>query len=422
MTDRSRLQPPESRRTRAQTRRAALAFALFLVTGCGRAADDVADAGPALLQPADVRILGSSRSLAVVQDLEVLPDGRVWVFNSVEPFFVGFRPDGTLLVEHGREGGGPEEFRAPRGFVTGGIDGEAWVFDAGRHSLVRVSRPDSAWAEMPLPRDSMPPGSLIGGRDLTDLRVRTARLGDEILMARTTGSLDAGVHAFWKAIWGADLLALDTRSGSVRAVISLADVLGDPAARLGPPVRFPPLPLWFRLWAVCADRVRVYDRLRMEVHSFTADGTEREATPLPAVPLDRVTHRQFARAVLGLLMAERLGTVGGVVSAADSARLLNEVLARAEGEPEQLAIYLPRYVDLRCADDGTLWLRPFDIDAGGLGGGPAWFRVQADGSADEIRLPDRFDAFRFTAYRIWGVQRDEFDVASVAWIEVPRQR
>ncbi len=385
--------------------------------GAGRiAGEDVA------LRPSDVHVFGTARSIAVVEDLEVLPDGRVWVLNSVEPFFVGFGPDGRLLGEHGHLGGGPEEFGAPVGFVTGGIDGEAWVFDGVRQAVIEVSRPDAPRSEIRLPRDSLPPGSLIGGRDLTDNRVRTARLGDEVLLARTTGSLRSGIFSFWRAIWGADLLALDPATGSVRKVISLADALGDPTPQLQTTGDSPPFPLWFRLWAVCSDRIRVYDRMRMEVRTFTSDGNELEATPLPRVELGRVTRRQFARAVLGLLVAERLGEVGGQVSAEDTTRLLNDVVGEVEGDPAVLAAFLPRYVDVRCAADGTLWLQPFDIEEGGLRGGRSWFRITTGDVVQKVRFPDRFDAFRFTPDRIWGVQRDELDVAALAWIEVSAAR
>jgi hypothetical protein len=36
-----------------------------------------------------------------------------------------------------------------------------------------------------------------------------------------------------------------------------------------------------------------------------------------------------------------------------------------------------------------------------------------------VRFPERFDALRFTSDRVWGVLRNELDVASVAWIEWP---
>jgi hypothetical protein len=50
------------------------------------------------------------------------------------------------------------------------------------------------------------------------------------------------------------------------------------------------------------------------------------------------------------------------------------------------------------------------------------YRITQDGVAQEIHFPNRFDVYRFISGRIWGVQRDEFDVASVAWIEVPGSR
>ncbi|MFW6085310.1 MAG: hypothetical protein ACODAA_08860, partial [Gemmatimonadota bacterium] len=56
---------------------------------------------------------------------------------------------------------------------------------------------------------------------------------------------------------------------------------------------------------------------------------------------------------------------------------------------------------------------------GGLEGGPAWLRITPDGDVHEIRLPGRFDALRFTRDRIWGVQRDTLNVASLAWIGLP---
>ena len=112
------------------------------------------------------------------------------------------------------------------------------------------------------------------------------------------------------------------------------------------------------------------------------------------------------------------------MSAADSAQILNEFLRGLDAPPAQLANVLPRYVDYRCDDEGTQWIQPFDIDTpgplmGGLRGGRVWLRISTDGETEEIRLPDSFDPYRFTPDKIWGVQRDEFDVASVAWIAVP---
>ncbi|MFW6201084.1 MAG: hypothetical protein ACOC8B_00780 [Gemmatimonadota bacterium] len=49
-------------------------------------------------------------------------------------------------------------------------------------------------------------------------------------------------------------------------------------------------------------------------------------------------------------------------------------------------------------------------------------RIRPDGAVREVRLPVRFDALSFTPERIWGVQRDRLDVASIAWIGLPGDR
>jgi hypothetical protein len=400
---------------------------LWAVIGCEAAPDNVVEglAAPTILQPSDVHELGTSASIADVEDLEVLSDGSIWVLNSVDPFFIGFDPDGNVLQEHGRRGGGPEEFSAPAGFVSGGLDGAAWTFDIRRHTLIEVSQPQSSQPQGPrseirIPADSIPPGTLRGGMNLMDMEVRTARMGDEVVVARSYGTMQSGMLNFWSSMWGADLLAFDPTTQAVRGVANLSEVLGDPSGEIEMTSGFPPFPLWYRLWAVCSDtELRVYDRLGNQVRTFASDGREIGAVPLPPNRLESVTDRQFVGAVFGLMLAERMGEVGGNTSPADSARLINEMLQEIEGEPEHLASFLPRYVDFRCTREGTVWIQPFDPDRGGLRGGLAWLRITADGATDEVHLPDRFDAYRFSGDRIWGIQRDEFDVATVAWIAVP---
>jgi len=180
-------------------------FALVTLAACDGAPANVASGvgSPTVLQASEVHVIGTSESIAVVEDLTVLSDGTVWVLNSVEPFFVGFGPDGDVLQVHGSRGGGPEEFRAPAGFVSGDIDGEAWVFDPIRHALIRISKPGT-WSEISLPTDSTPRGTLRGGMGFMNSRVRTARLGDEIILARSFALFIPGqIFSFWLSTWGA---------------------------------------------------------------------------------------------------------------------------------------------------------------------------------------------------------------------------
>jgi len=290
------------------------------------------------------------------------------------------------------------------------------VFDFIRHAFIRVSKPGAAWAQVAIPRDEIPPGTVRGGMSLMSSTVRVARLGDEIIFPWTTETLASGVSSYHRALLRAELAALDPRTGSVRKVVALGEVLDDPSQ--GFVATDGGFPLWYRLWAVCGDRLRVYDRVRNMLRGFTPTGEEVEPIDLPPVRLTEVTPVEFARAVFPLRQAEATGGVGIRLPAEDSTRLVNQLAQGLEGSPQELAAYLPRYVDFRCSDDGVMWLQPIDLEAGGLQGSSAWLRISPDGGAREIRLPERFDALRFRGNRIWGVQRDELDVGSVTWVEL----
>ncbi len=372
--------------------------------------------GPVTLAGADVQILGTSDAIASVKDLEVLPDGSVWLLNSLEPYFIGFRPDGSIAARHGEAGGGPNEFRTPVGLLAGGLNGEAWAFDYIRHAFIRISEPEEPWTQLDLPRDQVPAGSVRGGRSLMSQTVRTARLGDELVIPSSTATLQDGLPAYHSGLMLADLAAVDPRTGGVRTVVSLGDVLDDPSA--GFVATDGGFPLWYRLWAVCGDHLRVHDRVRNQLRGFVPSGQEIEAIDLPPVTLTAVTSQEFARAVFPLRQAEVTGGVGSRLTEQDSLRIITEMAQRLTGEPHELAVYLPRYVDFACSDAGVMWLQPIDIAAGGLQGGSTWLRIAPDGATRRVTLPPRFDPLRFVADRIWGVQRDDFDVASIAWIDL----
>jgi len=130
---------------------------------------------------------------------------------------------------YGTSGGGPEEFRSPAGLLQGGLDGEAWVFDFVRHAFIRVSEGDGAWAEVALPREDIPSGSVRGGMSLITSTVRTASLGDQLIVPWTTGTVESGIASYYMALLRANLAAVDPRTGSVHNVVSLGEVLEDPS-------------------------------------------------------------------------------------------------------------------------------------------------------------------------------------------------
>jgi hypothetical protein len=84
----------------------------------------------------------------------------------------------------------------------------------------------------------------------------------------------------------------------------------------------------------------------------------------------------------------------------------------------QMAPVMPEYADMQCVGD-VVWLQPLDVESGQMGRGPGWLRIEADGTIEPVELPDRFRPMRFTADRIWGVHKGDYDIESVAWIAAP---
>ncbi|MGD8602892.1 MAG: hypothetical protein PVF19_16180 [Gemmatimonadota bacterium] len=411
-------------------RRLAIAT-LILTAACDSAPSTVSNGSGevTVLDASDVHALGTSDLIALVEDLDVLPDGGVWVLNSIEPLFIRLDATGAVVGAYGRVGGGPREFGDPAGFVEGGIDGGTWILDYPRNVLREIAGTDLPARQLSLPPESLPPGTVFGTNPFR-AGVRTARLGNEVLIPRRGGYSASRPTAtgVWAGIWTADIVALDVGGGGARDFLSLREVLGDPTGQFSVEGSGVSFPFWYRLLTVCSDdELRVYDRLQNQVRRFDREGAELGAVALPPVASTSVSRREFAIAAFDLPASAQIGEVpaGGVqMSAADSARILNDFLSRVTLGGAELANLLPRYVDLRCDSEGTQWIHPFDIDApgsafGGLRGGRVWLRTRADGRTDRVRLPDRFDVYRITPDRIWGVQRNELDVATVAWIETP---
>ena len=388
------------------------------LAGCESASVEVSLGVPIELSESAIEILGRSDSLTVVRDLELAGDGSVWMLNSAEPFFVGLGPGGEPLGTHGVPGRGPYDFPRPAGFVTGGWQREVWAFDLVRHAMIRISQPDAEWTEISLRSASLPPGTVQGGMSMLGGTVRTARLGRAFIVPRTSETMQSGVLSLRFSLMRPDLIAFDPDTGETRTLVALAETLEDPsddfiASEGG-------FPMWYRLWAACGDEVvRIYDRVTNQLRGFDESGAEMPPIVLPPVPFTEVTPRQFAGAMFAFRQAELTGDVWSRLSAEDSVRVLNQIARSVSGGPLELASYLPRYVDFRCSEGGTMWLNPVDLDAGGLKGASSWLQIMPDGAVREVRLPARFDAHRFSDSRIWGVYRDEFDVASVASIALP---
>lgn len=385
---------------------------LLLLGACGTETPQRDQDGIVLVPPEEVHELAAPEGLARVLDMEVATDGRLWVLNSVEPFFVVVSPDGRVERAFGAEGGGPEEYGFPVGLVRGPGSGEVWTYDVPRHALRRIG-PEPG-LDLALPPDSFAASSVVSfhGAGFRPARPWLEPAPDGILLARGRPSADP-----WSGLrmWRADIHVLHTDDATTRFEPRqrVADLLGDPGSRWPEATVFLPYPVW----SVCDDGgLALYDPLRNKIRRFTAAGDEHEPITLPDERRLALTLERFY-GMFNLEYREQVPASQRVDS--------TQMRASFEADFPQLtaisADVFPEYADLMCTgEDHTLWLQPFDTESPGLGHGPAWWRFEPDGTRTVFRLPDTFTAFRFDADRVWGSMVDSLGVPAVAWIDVGR--
>jgi hypothetical protein len=378
----------------------------LLLGACG-ADDPASDGGGAVTVSSDaVHALATLDVVTRVVDLQLTSDGRVWVLNSMAPYFVVLGPDGQVERQFGEQGGGPEEFNRPVALVLGGDPADVWTYDWGRNALIRISAEDRR--ELALPGESMPVPSLISfkGAGINPAPPWLERTSDGFLLARArVPREESALH-----LWAADILRLreDGRGVSVHAHLPIADFLGDPASGYGAATILIPYPLW----TACADgTVGLYDPLANTLRRFTAEREELGALALPDERRMQMTadlvFEMFYRQIAGDVPAARLPPK-------------EEIRRQTEEQNNQFvsnsAASFPEYSELRCGPDGALWLRLFDATNGRLGQGSDWLRVSADGSHTSVALPRAFSTFRIERDRMWGTVQDSLGVESIAWI------
>jgi hypothetical protein len=330
----------------------------------------------------------------------------VWVLNSVEPFFVALDESGEEFRSLGRQGGGPDEFRSPNALVSGAAADQVWVYDRGANTLARISDPESSRTVITLSRDSLPPGRMVSmdnaGTGNGRYWIRPASGG--FLFGRGRPGTDN-----MRQIWNMDIVR-HGQDGAVELLFSPADHLVDPTTLYGEATEFLPFPLI----DVCADRsFALYDPGSNTLQRFSPDGAVAGSVTLPEPKrLETSADRLFAMVYPGVLEEAPPGALP------DSAAIHGMLRLQWPEMSRQMAPVLPEYADMQCAGD-VVWLQPLDVESGQMGRGPAWLRIAADGTIESTDLPDRFRPMRFTADRIWGAHKGDYDIESVAWIAAP---
>jgi hypothetical protein len=331
-------------------------------------------------------------ALTYVPDVEVAPDGRIYIAQLSDARIRVFSPDGEFLHDIGRRGSGPGEFQR---VDTLGITGAGvHVLDRslGRTTLLTLSgeyvrqwrAPPHAW-----------PGPLIG----MPAQAFT-RDGHMIVMPnyRVTGD---------RTVTRLPLASFDT-SGAFRAEVAELNV-SEQAVRVdagGVRAVIPhPVPMG-SLWAVAraepilvvVDRDSAATGFRLVALSpATGDTLLRRSYRVRPVPISRESfERELATAVERNLRGNRPITREQV-----------EAVYRAGWSVPEVQVPVDRVL---IADDGAIWLRrgAFGLEVA------TWWVLDRNGDLTaQLRLPADLHPLRINATHVWGTRRGPYDEFTV---------
>ena len=384
---------------------------LVLLAGCSTPdRPDSGDLAPIVVGPEDIHIVGSSDSIASVSDVMPLADGSAWILNNTEPYLIHLSSEGEVLRTLGRQGGGPGEFSWPSTLIRSPATGAVWVYDSTHGQFVRVEESARDPEVRPLPRD------VEGIPRMSSYEYLWMSNGGRVWIR---GTQDQGGFIFAQAsaavpwifsLWSTDVVRLEG-DGTLETVLSTSAVVGDPSVRFPGATRFLPYPMW----AACpGGSLAVYDPNANLVRRFTSEGDSITTHGLPPerqveITLDRIVDTVYP----GVTRNPAWG-------ARPDREELHQLLRRYwEQRGHEFSEVFPEYAHLDCSEDDTLWIQPFDTTAGEMGRGPSWLRITADDARGTAEFPPSFRPLRFHEGRIWGIDRDEFDVEHVAWLELP---
>ncbi len=357
---------------------------------------------------ADLHIVGTSDSVATIVDLMPLDDDSVWILNNTDPFLVRLSADGEEIEVQTRRGQGPGEFSWPSTLVRDGATDVIWVFDTTAGNLMSVEGGASGSETVAFPLDS---GGVVRMSSYEWLwmnnggRVWIRAFDDGFVFARPTFT-----SPWILSLWSTSVVRLG-RDGSLETVLSTSDVVGDPSDRFPGASRFLPYPIW----AACPDgSLALYDPNQNVVRRFSATGEPIVDHELPAERRVEITTDRIFDTVYPQILRNRAFPTG-----LDRDEVYLMIKRDYEDRADEFSAFFPEYADLDCAGGNTLWVQLFDSAGGQMGRGPVWLRITDEGAQGQVSFPASFRPMRFYGDRIWGVDRGEFDVDYVAWVETP---
>lgn len=347
---------------------------------------------------------GGHYALTAVSDLEVAPDGRIYIAQPQEQRLRVFRPDGTFLRYIGRSGEGPGEFRT--------IDNVGWLNDSlyvidprlsrvtlfspsgqrGRTLTMTSTEVSGAMVPAP-PARLLPDGSgLVKPRVSAQVVGRGDVRGVPILRIAPDGStLDTITLEHWRGTGGA--VASDVMSLSVPQPLPSHTLWGaDPSSGAIITVERP---------IAESGEDSHFEVLKRDLDGDTLFRRRYGYRPKALAPAaaDSILHGAVAR------IERLLGPRGEAALAARGMRL-DDALRPALALPR----FQPPISDMLVGRDGAIWLKREEVRSTN----PRWVVLNPDGTIRyELETEPGVRILRSDGSRAWGVRQDEYGVEYV---------
>lgn len=334
--------------------------------------------------------------------LEVGHDGDIYSLHPEERMLRHWSASGELIGTIGREGDGPGEFRMPR---TLGWSGDSlWVVDS---SLTRISFFDAAGRYV----GALSPTVDLGSVDLNEQGVYPARpvgmLGDGSIYGETSPAAPAahGVPIRLHHVrMGPDGATLDTIFGVAYGRELNLTLTFDAGMRYGSPQPFTDRPLItlardgrsllvLERRADDADGGNAFHLLRLGLSGDTIDSRAYPYRPV-AIPRDTI-ERELQQRV------ERVNEVtqGMGISLSQIQTMVRDAMYIPDAYPPVGHLVAGR--------DGTVWLSRQPQGSTGT----EWLVLDAQGEPiGRVELPRALTLMAAERSRVWGIERDEYDV------------
>ena len=352
--------------------------ALFVLSACG--GPDQSTLPGLTVEEWDVQAVPTETRFLAVRDM-FLSDGALWVLDGAPPFVTRLSLETGEVLQFGREGGGPGEFRAPWAIQPTSDSSGVLVWDFGSYRVTEFE-PDGSVVSV---SDMDPDGRMVVRsrfRDVSYADPHRVRATPDGFISASFGTRLEHTSDFARGV----LRLSDQRFRSGKVLLRLSELVVPGIESMKEWGAMP-------FWDVCDGHLVVWDPSSSEVMWMNSAG--RSVTQVPSELLIRpIEHGDIERYLERMARIE----LGPEYRQHDL-----QIRRMARSYRDRFATETPVVTDLRCEDRNTIWLRLFSTANDPLGRGSDWIRVDAQGFRGHRRAPPGFTPFLFTSAGYFGL-------------------